>query len=81
MADEPQIRICYVDDSIVVVDKPPALTTMQHAEEAAEFFGSRGRRFLPTTLADLLPALLTKRERRPAGRACPGPCTVWIRKR
>ena len=70
MTAEPLIRIYYADDSIVVVDKPPDLTTMRHAEEAAEF-GSRGRRFLPTTLADLLPALLTKRERRPAGRVRP----------
>ncbi len=69
-APEPAFRICYVDDSIVVVDKPPGLTTMRHAEEAAEF-GSRGRRFLPTTLADLLPAALAKREGRPAGRVRP----------
>jgi 23S rRNA pseudouridine1911/1915/1917 synthase len=41
----------------VVVEKPPGLTTMRHAAEAAEF-GPRGRRFLPPTLADLLPPLL-----------------------
>jgi 23S rRNA pseudouridine1911/1915/1917 synthase len=41
----------------VVVDKPAALTTMRHAGEAAEF-GRRAWRFLPTTLADLLPGLL-----------------------
>ena len=70
MAAEPRIQIVYADDTIVVVDKPPDLTTMRHAEEAAEF-GSRGRRFLPTTLADLLPAELTKRERRPAERVRP----------
>jgi 23S rRNA pseudouridine1911/1915/1917 synthase len=46
-----------VDDEVVVVDKPAGLTTMRHAEEAAEF-GARARRFLPATLADLLPALL-----------------------
>jgi 23S rRNA pseudouridine1911/1915/1917 synthase len=55
----PVIR--YVDAHVVVVDKPPGLTTMRHAEEAAEF-GARGRRFLPPTLADLLPALLAKRQ-------------------
>jgi 23S rRNA pseudouridine1911/1915/1917 synthase len=36
---------------------------MRHTHEAAEF-GPRGRRFLPPTLADLLPALLA---RKPAG--------------
>jgi 23S rRNA pseudouridine1911/1915/1917 synthase len=49
--------IRYVDNQIVVVDKPPGLTTMRHAEEAAEF-GERGRKYLPRTLADLLPSLL-----------------------
>jgi 23S rRNA pseudouridine1911/1915/1917 synthase len=48
----------FVDSQVVVVDKPAGLTTMRHPEEAAEF-GSRGRRFLPKTLADLLPSLLT----------------------
>jgi 23S rRNA pseudouridine1911/1915/1917 synthase len=47
----------HVDDAIVVVEKPPGLTTHRHAAEAAEF-GARGRRFLPPTLADLLPPLL-----------------------
>jgi 23S rRNA pseudouridine1911/1915/1917 synthase len=47
----------YVDDAVVVVEKPPGLTTHRHAAEAAEF-GPRGRRFLPATLADRLPSLL-----------------------
>jgi 23S rRNA pseudouridine1911/1915/1917 synthase len=51
--------LCYVDEQIVVVDKPAGLTTMRHAHEAAEF-GARGRRFLPPTLADLLPDLLAR---------------------
>lgn len=54
-AEQPVIR--YADDQVVVVDKPAGLTTMRHPEEAAEF-GARGRRFLPATLADLLPKLL-----------------------
>src|SRR5207245_2020091 len=54
-AVKPQIR--YVDNQVVVVDKPAGLTTMRHAEEAAEF-GARARRFLPATLADWLPELL-----------------------
>src|SRR6266852_5972281 len=47
----------YADDQLVVVDKPAGLTTMRHPEEAAEF-GARAQRFLPPTLADLLPPLL-----------------------
>ena len=39
------------------MNKPAGLTTMRHAEEADEF-GPRGQRFLPKTLADLLPRLL-----------------------
>jgi 23S rRNA pseudouridine1911/1915/1917 synthase len=64
----PVIR--YADAQVVVVDKPAGLTTMRHAEEAAEF-GVRGRRFLPPTLADLLPDLLPAdgRGKRPTVRA------------
>jgi 23S rRNA pseudouridine1911/1915/1917 synthase len=57
----------HVDRDVIVVDKPPGLTTMRHAEEAEEF-GSRGRRFLPVTLADLLPALLSKTQHGSAAR-------------
>jgi 23S rRNA pseudouridine1911/1915/1917 synthase len=49
----------YADAHVVVVEKPAGLTTMRHAEEAAEF-GARGRRYLPPTLADLLPGLLAQ---------------------
>jgi 23S rRNA pseudouridine1911/1915/1917 synthase len=45
--------IRHSDPQIVVVEKPPGLTTMRHASEAAEF-GRRAQRFLPPTLADLL---------------------------
>jgi 23S rRNA pseudouridine1911/1915/1917 synthase len=51
--------IRFADAHVVVVEKPAGLTTMRHPEEAAEF-GSRGRRFLPPTLADLLPARLAQ---------------------
>lgn len=51
---DPPINLIHVDDHIVIVEKPSGLTTMRHAEEAAEF-GERGQRFLPSTLADLLP--------------------------
>jgi 23S rRNA pseudouridine1911/1915/1917 synthase len=51
------VDIVYQDDSLVVVNKPSGLTTMRHKEEAAEF-GERGKKFLPKTLADMLPAML-----------------------
>jgi len=50
--------LVYVDAHIMVVNKPPGLTTMRHAHEKAEF-GERGQRFLPKTLQDLLPELLS----------------------
>jgi 23S rRNA pseudouridine1911/1915/1917 synthase len=53
----PMPSIVYEDGEIVVINKPAGLTTMRHAEEVAEF-GTRGKKFLPVTLADLLPALL-----------------------
>jgi 23S rRNA pseudouridine1911/1915/1917 synthase len=52
-----QAIVRFADAHVVVVDKPPGLTTMRHPHEAAEF-GTRGRRFLPATLADILPRLL-----------------------
>jgi 23S rRNA pseudouridine1911/1915/1917 synthase len=53
------IAVRFQDAQVVVVDKPPGLTTMRHADEAAEF-GKRAQRFLPPTLADLLPPLLAR---------------------
>jgi 23S rRNA pseudouridine1911/1915/1917 synthase len=55
----PMPEIVYEDDSIVVVNKPAGLTTMRHPDETAEF-GERGKKYLPKTLADLLPQLLGK---------------------
>lgn len=49
--------LVYVDDAVVVVNKPAGLTTMRHKEEAEEF-GAHGQRFLTKTLAGMLPALL-----------------------
>jgi 23S rRNA pseudouridine1911/1915/1917 synthase len=54
-----RIAIRFQDAHVVVVEKPPGLTTMRHADEAAEF-GRRAQRFLPPTLADLLPSLLSR---------------------
>lgn len=50
------LEIVYSDDAIVVVNKPAGLTTSRNAEEKAEF--GKGRKYLPTTLAELLPAAL-----------------------
>jgi 23S rRNA pseudouridine1911/1915/1917 synthase len=63
-----QILIRHADDHIVVVDKPPGLTTVRHAEEVAAL-GERAKRFLPPTLVDLLPEIVAKKySGRPVGR-------------
>jgi 23S rRNA pseudouridine1911/1915/1917 synthase len=49
--------VVYSDEAVVVVNKPAGLTTMRHKEEAEEF-GPRGKKYLPKTLADLIPVLL-----------------------
>jgi 23S rRNA pseudouridine1911/1915/1917 synthase len=51
------VTIVFADAHIVVVNKSAGITTMRHPGEAAEF-GQRARRFLPPTLADLLPYAL-----------------------
>lgn len=51
------IIVRFSDDQVLVVEKPAGLTSMRHAEEAAEF-GSRARKYLPSTLADFLPRIL-----------------------
>lgn len=53
----PKPIIRYVDAQVVVVEKTSGLTTMRHTHEAAEF-GKRASKYLPPTLADLLPSLL-----------------------
>jgi 23S rRNA pseudouridine1911/1915/1917 synthase len=60
----PRPLIRFADAHVVVVDKPAGLTTMRHPEEAAEF-GARGQRYLPPTLADLLPEMLARGEKGP----------------
>ncbi len=53
----PGVEIVYSDDSLLLANKPAGLTTMRHSAEAAEF-GERAAKFLPKTLADVLPGLL-----------------------
>lgn len=57
------VEVVYSDEAVVVANKPAGLTTMRHREEAAEF-GEHGKRFLPKTLADLLPGMLGAPDRR-----------------
>jgi 23S rRNA pseudouridine1911/1915/1917 synthase len=63
---QPVIR--YLDEQIVVVDKPAGLTTVRNPKEAAEF-GARAQRFLPPTLADKLPVLIRDAETKRRGEA------------
>jgi 23S rRNA pseudouridine1911/1915/1917 synthase len=49
------IEIVYSDEDVVVAAKPAGLTTMRHWDEAAEF-GEGKKKYLPRTLADVLPA-------------------------
>jgi 23S rRNA pseudouridine1911/1915/1917 synthase len=66
VAHGPAPVIRFLDEHVVVVDKPSGLTTMRHAEEIAEQ-GRRARRFLPDTLADRLPALIAAHTPGPPG--------------
>jgi 23S rRNA pseudouridine1911/1915/1917 synthase len=66
-AGHPPIHLQFIDEHILIVEKPPGLTTMRHAGEAAEF-GTRARKYLPTTLQDLLPALVATHTQKPPGR-------------
>jgi len=72
-----QIAVRYSDQHILVVEKPSGITTMRHADETAEF-GLRAKRFLPSTLLDLLPAVLAARG--PSSKAASAPCIGWTRK-
>jgi 23S rRNA pseudouridine1911/1915/1917 synthase len=62
-----QIVVRYLDEEILVVEKPAGLTTVRHAEEA-ESFGRRAKKFLPPTLVDLLPAVLKHHKQSFSGR-------------
>jgi 23S rRNA pseudouridine1911/1915/1917 synthase len=51
-----------MDADVIVVDKPPGITTMRHPKEAAEF-GARAQRYLPATLADQLRDFMANQRR------------------
>lgn len=54
---EADIRVHFIDEHIVVVEKPSGMTTMRHEEEA---HWSARRRRRESTLEDLLPGVLAK---------------------
>ncbi|MFQ3649304.1 MAG: pseudouridine synthase [Gemmataceae bacterium] len=62
-----EITIRFIDEHLVVVEKPPGLTTMRHAEDVAAF-GPRAKKYLPPTLLDLLPGVVQAHTGKPAGR-------------
>ena len=59
----PAIVVRFVDEHLVVVEKPPGMTTVRHADEV-EALGRRAKKFLPPTLVDLLPAILAQQGHR-----------------
>jgi 23S rRNA pseudouridine1911/1915/1917 synthase len=61
------IVVRFLDDHLVVVEKPAGMTTVRHADEV-ESVGKRARKFLPPTLVDLLPAVLAGEPGRVRGR-------------
>jgi 23S rRNA pseudouridine1911/1915/1917 synthase len=68
-----QIRIVYLDEHVVVVEKPPGLTSTRHSEELS--WPARRRQFQPT-LDELLPQVISGREGRrtkKSGRGVPPP--------
>ena len=55
--EELEPKIVYVDDDLVVINKPTGITTMRHEEEAKEF-GLKGKKYLPYTALDRVAFLL-----------------------
>jgi 23S rRNA pseudouridine1911/1915/1917 synthase len=55
------IRIVYLDEHVVVVEKPPGITSTRHSEELS--WPARRRQFQPT-LDELLPQVIAKKEGR-----------------
>lgn len=55
---EDDVRICFIDAHIVVVEKPPRMTSVRHAEE--QHWSSRRKQIQPT-LEDVLPRAIAKK--------------------
>ncbi len=62
-----QIVVRYVDQQLMIVEKPAGITTVRHADEVAAL-GKRAKKFLPATLVDLLPAALARDGHKAKGR-------------
>jgi 23S rRNA pseudouridine1911/1915/1917 synthase len=58
---EEDIRICFLDAHVVVVEKPPRMTSVRHAEE--QNWSSRRKQIQPT-LEDVLPRAIAKKQSR-----------------
>ncbi len=52
-------EIIFLDEDIAVIEKPSGLTTVHHIQDKKEF-SERDRKFLPPTLQDILPALISE---------------------
>ena len=59
-----QIIMRFVDEHLIVVEKPAGLTTVRHADEVA----GRAKKFLPPTLVDLLPTVMAQQGKANKGR-------------
>jgi 23S rRNA pseudouridine1911/1915/1917 synthase len=80
LPDSRDVRIVHLDDAVVIVDKPPGITTTRHHDEAG--WPVRRRQIQPT-LDELLPAVIGRyqatragrhrKANRPAGQAGPSP--------
>ena len=51
-------EVVYFDEDIAVVEKPSGLTTVHHAQDKKEFT-ERDRKYLPSTLQDILPDIIS----------------------
>jgi 23S rRNA pseudouridine1911/1915/1917 synthase len=63
--EEDDVRICYVDAHVVVVEKPAGITTLRHSEERT--WPQRRKQQQPT-LDEVLVRLLAKKQGRHAGK-------------
>ncbi|MCY2969021.1 MAG: RluA family pseudouridine synthase [Planctomycetota bacterium] len=67
---EDDVRIRYIDQHLVVVEKPAGMTTLRHPEERD---WPRSRKQLQPTLDEILPRIVEKRERHgPSRGSAPG---------
>jgi 23S rRNA pseudouridine1911/1915/1917 synthase len=68
----PDVKIVYLDDHVVVVEKPAGLTTIRHPHELREYHSSKVP-FLPDTLIQVLPKLIVREEKKRVRKGTPPP--------